>query len=127
MKFPKELRYTKTHEWVKVDKGVAYIGITDFAQHSLGEIVFVELPEVDDELAQNEEFATIESVKAASDLNAPISGLVVEINEDLEDSPELLNENPYDNWIVKVEIEKESELESLLDSDAYKKLTEEEE
>ncbi len=126
MKFPKELRYTETHEWVKVDKGVAYIGITDFAQHSLGEIVFVELPEVDDELAQNEEFATIESVKAASDLNAPISGLVVEINEDLEDSPELLNENPYDNWIVKVEIEKESELESLLDSDAYKKLTEEE-
>lgn len=127
MKFPKELRYTETHEWVKVDKGVAYIGITDFAQHSLGEIVFVELPEVDDELAQNEEFATIESVKAASDLNAPISGLVVEINEDLEDSPELLNENPYDNWIVKVEIEKESELESLLDSAAYQKLTEEEE
>lgn len=126
MKFPKELRYTETHEWVKVEKGVAYIGITDFAQDSLGEIVFVELPEIDDELSQNEEFATIESVKAASDLNAPVSGVVIEINEDLEDSPELLNENPYENWIVKVELEDEAELESLLDADAYQKLTEEE-
>ncbi len=126
MKFPKELRYTKTHEWVKVEDGHAYIGITDFAQDSLGEIVFVELPEVDDELSQSEEFATIESVKAASDLIAPVSGVVVEVNEDLEDAPELLNEDPYENWIVKISLEDESELDNLLDSEAYQKIAEEE-
>ncbi len=126
MKTPKELRYTETHEWVKVEDGFAYIGITDFAQDSLGEIVFVELPEENDQLNQNSEFATIESVKAASDLNAPISGVVVAVNEDLEDAPELLNTDPYENWIVKIEIEDQSELDSLLDSEAYIKVTEEE-
>ncbi|MFP4078491.1 MAG: glycine cleavage system protein GcvH [Bacillota bacterium] len=126
MKTPKALYYAETHEWVKVEGDYATIGISDFAQDSLGEIVFVELPEVDDQLSKDDEFATVESVKAASDIIAPISGVVVEVNEDLEDSPELLNEDPYENWIVKVEIEDKSELDSLMDAAAYEKMTKEE-
>jgi glycine cleavage system H protein len=125
MKTPKELYYQETHEWVKVDGDHAYIGISDFAQDELGEVVFIEMPEVEDQLSKDDEFATVESVKAASDLIAPISGVIVEINEDLEDSPELLNEDPYENWIVKIEIEDKSELEGLMDSDAYQKMTSE--
>ncbi len=125
MKTPKELRYTETHEWVKVEEGFAYIGITDYAQDSLGEIVFVELPEENDQITQGSEFATIESVKAASDLNAPVSGVIVAVNEDLEDSPELLNEDAYENWIVKIELEDDSELDQLLSADEYKKIIEE--
>ncbi len=127
MKTPKELYYAETHEWVRVEGDHAYIGISDFAQDSLGEIVFVELPEVDDQLSKDDEFATVESVKAASDIIAPISGVVVEVNEDLEDSPENLNEAPYENWIVKIEIEDRSELEGLMDADAYEKMAKEEE
>lgn len=126
MKTPKELYYAETHEWVRVEGDHAYIGISDFAQDSLGEVVFVELPEVDDQLSKDDEFATVESVKAASDIIAPVSGVIVEVNEDLEDSPELLNEDPYENWIVKVELEDKSELEGLLDADAYEKIAKEE-
>ncbi len=125
MKTPKELYYQETHEWVKVDGDYAYIGITDYAQDELGEVVFIEMPEVEDQLSKDDEFATVESVKAASDLIAPVSGVIVEINEDLEDSPELLNDDPYENWIVKVEIEDKSELEGLMDAEAYKKFTSE--
>ncbi len=124
MKTPNELYYTKTHEWVKVENGTALIGITDFAQSELGEVVFVELPEESDEMNQGEEFAAIESVKAASDLNAPISGVIVKVNEELEDSPELINEDPYANWIVKIEIEDKSQLDALLSAADYEKLSE---
>ncbi len=94
MKIPKDLYYSESHEWVKVEDGIAYIGITDYAQDSLGEIVFIELPEENDQITQFTEFAAIESVKAASDLNAPVSGVIVAVNEELEDNPELLNEDP---------------------------------
>lgn len=126
MKTPKELYYAETHEWVRVEGDHATIGISDFAQDSLGEVVFVELPETDDQLSKDDEFATVESVKAASDIIAPVSGVIVEVNEALEDSPELLNEDPYENWIVKVELEDKSELEGLLDADAYEKIAKEE-
>lgn len=125
MKTPKDLRYTKTHEWVKVEDGHAYIGITDYAQDQLGEIVFIELPEESDDLEKGEEFAAIESVKAASDVMAPVSGVVTAVNEALEDSPELLNEDPYENWIVKVELEDESELEGLMSAEEYENMSKE--
>ena len=102
MKVIPELRYSDKHTWVKVEGDYAYIGITDFAQDQLGEILFVEMPEVEDELTQGEDFGVVESSKVASDLIAPISGEVVEINERLEDEPEYINEDPYDAWIVKV-------------------------
>ena len=119
MKFPKDLYYSETHEWVKVEDGFAYIGITDYAQDSLGEIVFIELPEENDQITQFSEFAAIESVKAASDLNAPVSGVIVTVNEELEDNPELLNEDPYENWIIKVELEDEAELNKLMNAQEY--------
>jgi len=119
MKTPKDLYYQESHEWVKVEDGYAYIGISDYAQDSLGEVVFVELPEENDQITKGTEFATVESVKAASDINAPVSGVIVMVNEDLEDSPELLNEDPYENWIIKVELEDESELQSLLSAEEY--------
>ncbi|NMM65282.1 glycine cleavage system protein GcvH [Clostridium sp. P21] len=122
MKILENLKYTKDHEWVKVEGDKAYIGITDFAQHSLGDIVFVELPEVDSELAVEEAFGVVESVKAASDIYMPISGKVVKINEELDDSPELINEDPYGNWIIMVQISDASQLNSLLDSKAYEDL-----
>ncbi len=120
MKTPKELYYTESHEWVKVEDGFAYIGITDYAQDSLGEIVFVELPEENEQVNQFEEFAAIESVKAASDLNSPVSGVIVAVNEELDDNPELLNEDPYENWIIKVELEDETELNKLMNAEEYK-------
>jgi len=113
------LYYASTHEWVRVEGDYAFIGISDYAQDSLGEIVFVELPEVDDQLDKGEEFSTIESVKAASDILAPITGTVVLVNDELEDSPELINEDPYENWIVKVEMEDKSELNALLSASEY--------
>ena len=118
------LYYANSHEWVKVEDAFAYIGITDYAQESLGEIVFVELPEEDDEIAAGSEFSAIESVKAASDIVSPVSGTIVMVNDDLEDSPELINEDPYENWIIKVELEDKSELESLLNATEYKELIE---
>lgn len=118
------LFYTNTHEWVKVEEGFAFIGITDFAQESLGEIVFVELPEEDDELVAGEELGAIESVKAASDILSPVSGTVVEVNTELEDGPELINADAFGNWIVKVELSDESELKKLLSAEEYKEICE---
>ena len=118
------LLYSESHEWVKVEGGIAVIGITDFAQHAMGDLSYVDMPEVDDELSQGEEFGAVESVKAASDLYSPVSGTVIEIHEALEDAPELLNEDAFENWIIKVQISDESELESLMDAAAYQALCE---
>lgn len=118
------LYYANTHEWVKVEDQFAYIGISDYAQESLGEIVFVELPEEDDAVEAGSEFSAIESVKAASDILSPVTGVIVMVNDDLEDSPELINEDPYENWIIKVELEDKSELNSLLSAAEYKEICE---
>lgn len=118
------LYYSESHEWLKVEGEFGYIGITDYAQHQLGNVVYVDLPEVDDELNQGEEFGAVESVKAASDLLLPISGIVVEINDKLEDEPELLNEDAFGNWICKVKINDKSELDSLMNAEAYKAICE---
>ena len=113
------LYYSESHEWVKVEGTVAVIGITDFAQHALGDLSYVDMPELDDEFEAGEEFGAVESVKAASDLFCPVSGTVVEINEELEDAPELLNQDAFANWIMKVEMSDPSELEGLMDAAAY--------
>lgn len=118
------LHYTNTHEWVKVEDGFAYIGITDYAQESLGEIVFVELPEEETAIESGDELGAIESVKAASDIISPITGTVVEVNDELEDSPELINEDPFENWIVKIDLEDESELNKLLTASEYSDICE---
>ena len=113
------LYYSESHEWVKVEGDVADIGITDFAQHAMGDLSYVDMPEVDDEVAAGDEFGAVESVKAASDLYSPVSGVVVEINEELEDAPELLNQDAFANWIIKVRMSDASELDSLMDASAY--------
>ncbi len=118
------LRYSESHEWVKVEGEVAYVGITDYAQHALGNIVYVDMPEVDDEVTKEEEFGAVESVKAASDLISPVSGVVLEINEELNDAPEKLNEDAYANWIMKVKLSDPAELEELLDAQAYEAICE---
>ncbi|WP_086429350.1 glycine cleavage system protein GcvH [Staphylococcus cornubiensis] len=123
MAVPSGLKYSKEHEWVKVEGNTAIIGITDFAQSELGDIVFVELPEVEDELTEGETFGSVESVKTVSELYSPVSGKVVAVNEDLEDSPESVNESPYEEaWMVKVELKDESELDALLDAAGYEKM-----
>ena len=124
MKVIPSLKYTDKHEWVRMDGEFAYIGITDYAQDQLGEVLFVEMPEVGDELSQGEEYGVVESSKVASDLIAPLSGEVVEINEKLDDEPEYINEDAYDAWIVKIKVADEDELESLLNSDGYESITE---
>ena len=124
MKVIPSLKYTDKHEWVRMDGEFAYIGITDYAQEQLGEVLFVEMPEVGDELTQGEEYGVVESSKVASDLVAPISGEVVEINDKLDDEPEYINEDPYDAWIVKIKVAEEDELESLLNSDGYESIIE---
>lgn len=113
------LYYSESHEWVKVEGNVAIVGITDFAQHAMGDLSYVDMPEVDDEVAAGDEFGAVESVKAASDLYSPVSGTVVEINEELEDAPELLNQDAFANWIMKVEMSDPSELDNLMDAAAY--------
>ena len=113
------LYYSESHEWVKVEGNVAIVGITDFAQHAMGDLSYVDMPEGDDELENGEEFGAVESVKAASDLYSPVTGTVVEINEELEDAPELLNQDAFANWIMKVEMSDPSELETLMDAAAY--------
>lgn len=118
------LYYSDSHEFVKVEGNVAYVGITDYAQQQLGNIVYVDMPDVDDEVSQGEEFGAVESVKAASDLISPITGKVVEINDALNDAPELVNEDAYSNWIMKVEMSDASELDSLMDAKAYEKVCE---
>lgn len=126
MKIVKGLYYSEDHEWVKVEGEEAYVGITDFAQSQLGDIVYVELPEVDDDLEQEDDFSAVESVKAASDVYMPVSGKVLEVNEDLLDSPELLNSDPFDSWIVKVELTDKSQLDDLMSSEEYEEFTSEE-
>ncbi|MCI6074337.1 MAG: glycine cleavage system protein GcvH [Prevotella sp.] len=118
------LFYSKSHEFVKVEGDEAYIGITDYAQHELGNIVYVDLPEVDDEVSAGEDFGAVESVKAASDLTSPVSGTVVEVNENLEDQPELINKDAFGNWIVKVKLADKSELDNLMNAEDYKKMIE---
>lgn len=113
------LYYAKSHEYVKVDGEYAYIGITDYAQNALGNVVYVDMPEVDDEVEAGEDFGAVESVKAASDLIAPVSGTVVEVNEALEDKPELINQDAFANWIIKVEMSDKTELDNLMDAAAY--------
>ena len=113
------LYYSESHEYVKVEGGYGYIGITDYAQNALGNVVYVDMPEVDDEIEAGEEFGAVESVKAASDLISPVSGTVVEVNDKLEDTPELLNQDAYGNWIVKVELSDKEELDNLMDAKAY--------
>ena len=113
------LYYSESHEFVRVEGDFGFIGITDFAQNALGNVVYVDMPEVDDEVAAGEEFGAVESVKAASDLYSPVSGTVVEINEALEDEPELINQNAFANWIIKVELSDKSELDALMDAKAY--------
>ena len=113
------LYYSESHEFVRVEGEMAFIGITDYAQHALGNVVYVDLPEVDDEVEAGEEFGAVESVKAASDIIAPVSGTIVEVNEALEDQPELLNQDPYENWIIKVELSDKTELDNLMDASAY--------
>ncbi len=115
------LYYTESHEYVRVDGDAGYIGITDYAQQQLGNIVYVDMPEVDDEVTAGEEFGAVESVKAASDLNSPVSGTVAEVNEALEDHPELINKDAFANWIMKVNLSDKSELDDLMDAAAYEK------
>lgn len=121
------LYYSESHEWVKVVDGVGYVGITDHAQQAMGNIVYVDMPDVDDEVEQGEEFGAVESVKAASDLISPVTGTVVEINEDLGDAPELINKDAYETWIIKVEMSDASELEKLMSAADYAKFCENEE
>lgn len=116
------LYYAESHEYVKVDGDYGYIGITDYAQHALDNIVYVDMPEVDDEVEAGEDFGAVESVKAASDLISPVSGTVVEINEALEDNPELINKDAFANWIIKISLSDKSELENLMDAAAYSAL-----
>lgn len=123
MNIPKDLRYTKEHEWVKIEGNTAIIGITDHAQHELGDIVFVELPEVGDTVALEQAFGSVESVKTVSELYAPISGSVAAINDELSDSPELVNESPYENaWMIKVELSNLEEVDALLTPEQYEAL-----
>lgn len=124
MNIPENLKYTKNHEWLRIEDGNATIGITDFAQKNLGEIVFVEVETVEEELEKGETFGTIEAVKAVSDLFMPVSGEVSEFNPEIEENPEVINSDPYGKgWIIKISISNESELEELLSSDDYAKLT----
>ena len=119
------LYYSESHEYVKVEGDFAYVGITDYAQHALGNVVYVDMPEVDDEVEAEEDFGAVESVKAASDLISPVSGTVVEVNEALEDKPKLLNEDAFANWIMKVELSDKTELDNLMDAAAYEELCKE--
>ncbi len=121
MNYPDNLKYSEDHEWIKIDGNIATIGITEFAQGELGDVVFIELPEVDDEINENEPFGTIEAVKTVSDMLSPLSGKVMEVNESLNDKPETINSDPYEKgWIIKIEFSDKSELKNLMDSKSYK-------
>ena len=119
------LFYAESHEYVKIEGEYGYVGITDYAQHELGNVVYVDMPEVDDEVTAGEDFGAVESVKAASDLISPVSGVVVEVKEALNDWPELVNADPYENWIIKVQLSDASETENLMDAAAYKEFIKE--
>jgi len=126
MEFPEDLKYTREHEWISIDGSVATIGITDHAQEQLGDVVFVELPGVGDRIEKADAFGVVESTKAVSDVYAPLSGEVTEVNDDLPDNPELINEDPYgDGWMVKVTIGDQADLEDLMTADEYRKFIEE--
>lgn len=127
MNLPEDLKYKETHEWVRVEGDLAYVGITDYAQDSLGDIVYVELPEKGDEVSAGDEVLTIESVKAASSIYAPVSGIIEQVNSDLEDNPELINEDSYKNFIYVIKMSDPSEVENLLDPAGYKEAVEKEE
>lgn len=116
------LKYSETHEWVKVESDIAVIGVTDFAQKEMGAITYVDCPDVDDELEKGEEFGALESVKASSDLYCPVSGVVTEVNEAVADGPELVNEDAFSNWIIKVRMSDASELDSMMDAAAYRQM-----
>ena len=123
MKIPEDLRYTKDHEWVRVEGNVATVGVTDFAQSELGDIVFVEIETLHEELKKEEVFGSVEAVKTVSDLFMPIGGTVIEINENIESSPELVNSDPYgEGWMIKIEINEASDIENLLTAEAYSNL-----
>ena len=123
MNLPKELKYTKEHEWIKVDGNIATIGITDFAQGELGDIVYIEIDSIGNELNVSEIFGTVEAVKTVSDLFMPIKGTVIEINSNIESTPEIVNEDPYDKgWIIKIEISENRDIENLLSADDYRKM-----
>ena len=113
------LYYSESHEFIRVEGDFGFVGITDYAQQALGNVVYVDMPDVDDEVEAGEEFGAVESVKAASDLISPVSGTVVEVNEALADSPELLNEDAFENWIIKVEFSDKADLDNLMDAKAY--------
>ncbi|MCQ2114202.1 MAG: glycine cleavage system protein GcvH [Bacteroidaceae bacterium] len=117
------LKYSESHEWVKVDGDIATIGVSDYAQAEMGDITYVDLPDVDDEFQVGEEFGALESVKASSDLFAPVSGIVTEINEELENAPELINQDAYTNWIIRIKMNNMSELDSLMNAEEYAKHT----
>ena len=120
MSIPTEIKYTKEHEWISLDGEVAMIGITDHAQSQLGDIVFVELPDVDTEINQNDTFGVIEAVKTVADLFAPVKGLIIELNSSLEDSPDLINSDPYGaGWIIKVKVSDSNQYDDLMSSDEY--------
>lgn len=118
-KIAEGLLYSESHEWVKVEGNIAVIGVSDFAQEEMGDITYVDVPEVDDEVVAGEDFGALESVKASSELYSPVSGKVVEVNATVVDAPELINEDPYSSWIIKVEMSDESQLSALLDAAAY--------
>ena len=120
------LYYAESHEYVKVEGEFGYIGITDYAQNALGNIVYVDMPDTDDEVEAGEDFGAVESVKAASDLTSPVSGTVVEVNEALEDTPEIINQDAFANWIIKVELSDQTELDNLMDAAAYAEFCEKE-
>lgn len=123
MNFPEDLKYTKEHEWVKIDGDVATVGVTDFAQSELGDVVFVEIETEGETLAKDEVFGTVEAVKTVSDLFMPLSGEVIEVNSEIEDTPESVNEAPYENgWMIKIRMSDASEVDELLDAAAYKDL-----
>lgn len=123
-KVKKGLYYSESHEYVRVEGNVGFVGITDYAQNALGTVVYVDMPDVDDEVVAGEEFGAVESTKAASDLISPVSGTVIEVNEVLDDQPELINEDAFENWIIKVELSDKSDLDNLMDAAAYSKFCE---
>ena len=123
MTYPENLQYTKDHEWVRIEGSTGWLGVTDFAQSELGDVVFVELPAIGSVLEQGKSFGTIEAVKAVSDLYAPVSGVVLDVNKEVQDSPEVVNKEPYERgWMLKIKIENPAEVSHLLDAAAYKKL-----
>jgi len=123
MAVPNDLYYAKTHEWLRIDENIATVGITDFAQNQLSDITFVELPDVGREVEAGDEVAVVESVKAASDIYSPVAGTIVEVNGDLEDSPDMINASPYDaGWLFKIELRKEEDVDNLMSSEEYAEL-----